>query len=393
MEGLLSVASDFVHEPAAVGRSLDVDRQRELRLAGLGDTLAQYVGGVLAIDEVMRRLAAAVREQHTGRAGPVWLWGFKNEDERAFAERLAAAAARAPEVDLNGVLRSLLRDSETLTDDERVARLLAFADFVADLDTRGQEGDPRLGVGPSANFLTFCWHLLAQAREPVFLFETNKAIKAVSEASGDPELRARDLEGRFRAFYLVARKLAPGLASAPVPMRAGWAFEHALEWTLEKIAAVPQAAGTTDDPATSGLWKPRPRAELRERPPSGRLPVQSGAGGKPATRSNITISPPRRPSSEEKPVEKFNEPPPPAAPAPAPDVEVKIEAIKTERIFAKNKGRTIMHQEPAPAPREPASQEVQGTVTPRSLPRLLTKNNPSAAASAEPAPVAETPRV
>lgn len=393
MEGLLNLATDFVHDAGAVGRVLDVDRQREMRLAGLGDTLEQFARGDLALDELMRRTAAAVREQHVGRTGPVWLWGFKNEDERAFPERLAAAAARAPEVDLNGVLRSLLRDSETLTDDERVARLLAFADFVADLDSRGQEGDPRIGVGPSANFLTFCWHLLAQAREPVFLFETNKAIKAVSEASGDPELRGRDLEGRFRAFYLVARRLASALAPAPVPMRAGWALEHSLEWTLEKIAAVPQAPGGGEDPGTSGLWKPRPRAELRDRPPSGRSPAVTAAGGsatRPATRSNVTISPPRRPSSDERPIDKVPEPRV-AEPAPAANVDVKIESLKTERIFAIGKARTIMHQDPVPERKEPASQEVQGTVTPRSLPRLVAKPQAPAEAAVAPRPAEPAP--
>ena len=308
MEGLLHQASEFVHDAAALSRCLEVDRQRELRLEALAATLDQFRRGMLSIDELVRRVGAAVREQVPGRG--IWLWGFKNEEERAFAERLGQAAARVPEVDLNGVLRKLLEEAETLSDETRVHSLLAFADFVADLDSRGQEGDPRLGVGPSANFLSFCWHVLTDAHEPVFLFETNKAIKAVSEASGDPELGGRSLEGRFRAFYAVARRLEPILEHVPIPMRAGWAVEHALEWLLETIGALPQSA-PSDDPGVSALWKPRPRAELRDRPPSGRHPEAPAekrpsdptAAAPQADKRPVRIEPPRR-ASDERPIEK-----------------------------------------------------------------------------------------
>jgi hypothetical protein len=375
MEGLLNLASEFVRDPSALGRCLDVDRQREQRLGNLATNLECFGRGELSLDELMRRMAQAVREQHPGRTGIVWLWGFKNEEERSFPERLAAAAARVPEVDLNGVLRSLLKDAEHLADDERVNRLLAFADFVADLDSRGQEGDPRIGVGPSANFLTFSWHLLAQAREPVFLFETNKAIKAVGEASGEPELKARDLEGRFRSFYRVARRLAPALASAPVPMRAGWALEHALEFTLERMGAIEQASGGAEDPGTSGLWKPRPRAELKDRPPSGRMPFATADSGEVKRRPSITIEPPRR-GSDERPIEKTGD-------KPLEPAEVaRIESMKTERIFAIGKAKTIIAQDPVPEPRreEARPPEVREIRTPRGLPRIGVRQAPAAPA-------------
>ncbi|HZU99694.1 MAG TPA: AAA family ATPase [Planctomycetota bacterium] len=384
MEGLLSLASEFLQDRSATGRGLEVDRAREQRLAGLTQAVDGFRQGKAALDELVKTLAAAVREQQAGsrRPGTVWLWGFKNEDERAFPERLAQAGSRVPEADLKGVLATLLKDAESMDDEERVQRLLAFADFVADLDSRGQEGDPRLGVGPSANFLTFAWHLLGDGREPVFLFETNKAIKAVSEASQDPALVARDLEGRFRAFYAVARRLAPALAPAPVPMRQGWAVEHFLEWTLERMGALPQS-GTTEDPGSSGLWKPRPRAELKDRPPSGRLPVQIGAnpGTVAPTRPSITIQPPRR--TESMPVAKIAAEPPPEKP---------IETQKTERIFAIGKAKTIIAQDPVPERKEePKAPEVREITTPRPLPKLVARS--AAPAAAAPPLHIEGPRI
>jgi hypothetical protein len=433
MEGLLNLAQEFLQDAPAIGRALEVDRQREQRIGALGQTFDQFRKAEISVDELVRRVATAIREPHVGRAGPHPLWGFKNEDERAFPERLGQAAARVPGVDLNGVLRSLLRDAESIDDEERVHRLLAFADFVADLDGRGAEGDPRLGVGPSANFLTFAWHALSGAREPVFLFETNKAIKAVSESTGDPALRARDLEGRFRAFYLVGRPLLQELGVAPIPMRAGWAVEHMLEWTLQRIGAVAASAasGTTEDAATSGLWRPKSRAEVRLRPPSGRLPqaqpapaigesapVTSSASARPG----ITIQPPRsrsgegaiRPSSEERLAEsrkpavsapEAKAPETPPAPKPvAPDPQAEsppalraIETAKTERIFSISKARTILAPDEPPEPRrelEPnARAQDREIVTPRPLPRLGARSSPptTTVIPANPAPEAAKP--
>src|ERR1700722_7882258 len=137
MEGLLSLAADFVRDRAAVARGLEVDRTRDQRMGALAGALDGFRRDEVSLDELMRKVAGSVREQIAGRGGNAWLWGFKNEDERAFPERLAQAGARAPEVDLKGVLKSLVRDAESLDDEERLNRLLAFADFVADLDTRG----------------------------------------------------------------------------------------------------------------------------------------------------------------------------------------------------------------------------------------------------------------
>ena len=374
MEGLLNLANDFAHDAAAVARATEGDEMRDERLAALANTFDGFRRGDVAIGELVKRVGAAVREP--GPRGAA-LWGFKHEDERAFPERLAEAGARLPDVDLSGVLRALLREAEFLSDEERVHRLLAFGDFVADLDSRGQEGDPRLGVGPSANFLTLAWHVLSGGRDPVFLFDSNKAIKAVSEASSDPDLRARDLEGRFRAFYLVARRLAVPLGA--LPLGPGLAVEQMLAWTLERISNLGQLVGTQDDPGVSGLWKPRPREELRGRPPSGRLPAIV-AGAKPTVR----IEPPRKPTPSE--VARSQEP----ARADAAAQASGSSESKTERAFNIGKARTI-RADSAPPPEaqrepEPVREPDRELVTPKPLPRIAARGPRPESGQAAPLP-------
>jgi hypothetical protein len=209
-EALRELAHEFLRDSEAVARARDVADRRVQRLAPLSQALVRFRSADLAIVDLMSRLGVALRETHLPRdprPEPVFLWGFKNEEERAFPERLAQAAARLPDLNLPLVLQRLLKDTEAATDDERVNRLVAFADFVADLDSRGAESGPRLGVGPATNFLTFAWHLITDGGEPVFLFDSNKAIKALSESTGDPALQSRDLESRFRVFFSVARQL------------------------------------------------------------------------------------------------------------------------------------------------------------------------------------------
>lgn len=392
MEGLLNLAQEFLRDQGARARTLEVDRARETRIGAMRQWFEAFGRGELALADLSARLSGALRETALVRGVPLLLWGFKNDDERLFPERLAAASARAPEIDLQGVLVHLLSDLDSATDDERVNRLLAFADFVADLDGRGAEGDPRLGVGPSANFLTFAWHILTLGREAVFLFDSNKAIKAVAEASQDPQLQARDLEGRFRAFYLVARKIAGATAGTQPSIRPGWAVEHVLEYVLERTGALAGVAASlgAEDANQSGLWRPRPRAEVRLRPPSGRnAGLQTGPV---PARSTVTIERPKArgqepPSSEVPPIPATT----PAAPTPPSSPERRED--KADRFMGLSKARTIMADAPSappPTPAEPPPMrgpEPREIVT-RSLPRMAPRGSAPPAAPVAPTPVA-----
>lgn len=414
MEGLQNLTQEFLRDQGARGRAQEVDRARESRLGPMRQWFEAFARGELALADLATRVSGALRETTLVRGVPLLLWGFKNDDERLFPERLAAAAARAPEVDLQNVLAHLVSEVDSLSDDERVNRLLAFADFVADLDGRGAEGDPRLGVGPSANFLTFAWHVLTQGREAVFLFDSNKAIKAVAEASQDPQLQARDLEGRFRAFYLVAREIASATQGNQPALRPGWAVEHVLEYVVERTGAVGQLAQSlaSEDASQSGLWRPRSRAEVRLRPPSGRNPALGS--GTPSPRPTVTIERPKnRPESTEArvapaasaaPAAPPAAPTPPAPPAPpaspaSPERRTDRERPddKTDRFFGLSKAKTIMADAPAaptpPAPEPPAPRapEPREMITSRGLPRIAARGGSPAADAKAPVPAAPTP--
>ena len=261
MEGLISSANEFLSDEGAVSAALELDRQRRSALSELRDAFEAFRDGRLDLAELANRLEQPLWEVHGGKHN---LWGLENEDERAFVVRFAAAAAAQSDLELPGLVRSYLEELPR-DDEERVQQLLAFGELVASIDAHGSEEAPRLGVGPAACFLTFAWHCMNSGREPVFRFESNRAIKALASGGAlGPEAaaRGRDLEARFRTFYEVARALEDGLSGAPKLMRSGWAVEHALSWIQGRITGIP--AGEATDPGQSNMWRPRSREELRQ---------------------------------------------------------------------------------------------------------------------------------
>ncbi|HBP17711.1 MAG TPA: hypothetical protein DEA08_07955, partial [Planctomycetes bacterium] len=314
MEGLISSANEFLSDEGAVSAALELDRQRRSALSELRDAFEAFRDGRLDLAELAKRLKQPLWEVHAGTRN---LWGLENEDERAFVVRFAAAAAAQSDLELPGLVRSYLEELPH-DDEERVQQLLAFGELVASIDAHGSEDAPRLGVGPAACFLTFAWHCMNSGREPVFRFESNRAIKALASAGAlgpEASARGRDLEARFRTFYEVARALEDGLSGAPKLMRSGWAVEHALSWIQDRISGIPASEGT--DPGQSNMWRPRSREELRqelaessdsrpglpsiERPRSGGGPVieppKSGSHERPR------IEPPRSRRSDESEME------------------------------------------------------------------------------------------
>lgn len=261
MEGLISSANEFLSDEGAVSAALELDRQRRSALSELRDAFEAFRDGRLDLAELAKRLEQPLWEVHGGKHN---LWGLENEDERAFVVRFAAAAAAQSDLELPGLVRSYLEELPR-DDEERVQQLLAFGELVASIDAHGSEDAPRLGVGPAACFLTFAWHCMNSGREPVFRFESNRAIKTLASGGAlGPEAaaRGRDLEARFRTFYEVARALEGGLSGAPKLMRSGWAIEHALSWIQDRITGIP--AGDATDPGQSNMWRPRSREELRQ---------------------------------------------------------------------------------------------------------------------------------
>ncbi|MGE0707264.1 MAG: AAA family ATPase [Planctomycetota bacterium] len=293
---LAPTAQDFLSDEAAVEAALAVDRQRRAALSELRDAFEDFRDGRGDLQGLAARLRQALWEVYSGPQGaPKNLWGFENEDERAFVVRLAQAAGRREDLELDAVVGAYLEELPR-DDDERVQQLLAFGELVASIDAHGADGDPRLGVGPAACFLTFAWHCLSSGREPVFLFETNRAIKLLAGMGLLGAQPGRDMEARFATFYRVARALEDSLAAAPKLMRAGWAVEHALAHVLERAAGVP--GGGETDPGRSGLWKPRSREELRaELEPAGAAVAEPRPTGEPRP----TIEPPRS-GSHDRPV-------------------------------------------------------------------------------------------
>ncbi len=299
MEGVKAAAQEFLADANAIESALQVDRRRAVSLSTMRAAFEDFRAGQATIADLASALKQPLWEvAEASRGGmPRNLWGFENDDERAFTERLAAAASRVRNMDLDGVVRSYLAD-EPSSDEERVQQLLAFGEFAASLDALGAEGDARLGVGPAANFLTFAWHCSSGGEQPVFLYNSTRAIQSIAETGGlgpGAAVAGRDLEHRFRTFYRVARSLERALANGPRAMRSGWAVEHALAHIQDRIDGITNYAGT-GEPGSSGMWRPRERADLRKEFESGAHPIIVPAQG------GATIQPPRArevPSEEE----------------------------------------------------------------------------------------------
>lgn len=292
MEGIPAAAREFLAETAAVEAALEIDRRREAVLRELHDAFLAFRDADESIHRLVRRIQQPLWEVHEppGARVPQNLWGFQNEDERLFAERFAAAAPRFPDLDLASLFRSYLHDEARSSDEKKVQLLLAFGEFVASVDAKAGEGEPRLGVGPAANFLTFAWHCLSMGVEPVFLFTANRVAKALDEAMGTSDAPGAHLERRFTTFFALASKLGDALSGAPAPMRRGWAIEHALEFIVERYERTGQIKALLQDPGASGTFKARPDGEAPLRPvivaPSGGAPAATttttsatGAGG------------------------------------------------------------------------------------------------------------------
>lgn len=291
MEGVAASAQEFLADGAAVEAALEIDRKRRSALSELRDAFLDFRDGSLDVERLAARIQAPLQAVHTPAEGgpPRNLWGFENEDERRFSERFAQVDARLPEVDLGSVLRTYVAEDAPSDDEERIQQLLAFGEFVASLDAQG--GGPRLGVGPAANFLTFAWHCMSSGKEPVFLYASSRTIKAIARTGAlGPQRSApgRELEDRFRTFYRVTRALEQALSGAPKLMRSGWAVEHALAWTLERIQRT-QPHAADDGGGRSGVWRPRgeddrmpviqaPKPNIRIERPAGSVSIMPPAG-------------------------------------------------------------------------------------------------------------------
>lgn len=293
MEGVAAQAQEFLEDEAAVSAAIEQDRARRADLGELRDAFEDFRSGKLNLQELAQRLEGPLNAGFQPAAGgpQLALWGLEDEDERAFPARIAEMSERHPDLELSSVVRGHLEDLPG-SDDERVQQLLAFGELIASVDAQGHEGDPRLGVGPAASFMTFSWHCLRSGKEPVFLFASNTAIKAIARSgvlggAGS----ARDLEQRFRTFYQIARVLDEPLASAPKLMRAGWAVEHALGWIRERVEGIP----TRGSAQRSGMWQPPSRERLRELRGEGPTisPPTSAEGPRVTSSEGPSISPPK----------------------------------------------------------------------------------------------------
>ena len=279
MEGVAAQAQEFLEDEVAVEAALEQDRARRAGLGELRDAVESFRAGRLELSDLNARLAPALGETLAGSA----LWGLEDEDERAFAGRLAEIDAEHPELELSSVVRGHLEEIPR-SDRERVQQLLAFGELIASVDSQGADGDPRLGVGPAASFMTFAWHCLSSAKEPVFLFASNSAIKAIARSGAlGGAGSTRDLEQRFTTFYKIARVLEDALLGAPKLMRAGWAIEHALAWIGARVEGIPSRGSAQ----RSGMWQPPSRERLRE------LRGEGPSISAPSSSEGPTIAPPR----------------------------------------------------------------------------------------------------
>lgn len=293
MEGVAAQAQEFLEDEAAVAAALEQDRARRADLGELRDAFEDFRSGKLELQDLAQRLEGPLSAtfQPAGGGPELALWGLEDEDERAFPARIAEMDQRHPDLELSSVVRGHLEDLPR-SDKERIQQLLAFGELIASVDAQGHEADPRLGVGPAASFMTFSWHCLRSGKEPVFLFASNTAIKAIARSgalggAGSP----RDLEQRFRTFYRIARALDEPLAEAPKLMRAGWAVEHALGWIRARVEGIP----TRGSAQRSGMWQPPSRERLRELRGEGPTisPPTSAEGPRMGSKEGPSISPPK----------------------------------------------------------------------------------------------------
>jgi dynein-related subfamily AAA family protein len=299
VEGVAAQAQEFLEDEAAVSAALEQDRARRADLGELRDAFEDFRSGKLELQDLAGRLEGPLNAAFRPASGgpELALWGLEDEDERAFPARIAEMAERHPDLELSSVVRGHLEDLPK-SDKERIQQLLAFGELIASVDAQGHEADPRLGVGPAASFMTFSWHCLRSGKEPVFLFASNTAIKAIARSGAlGGAGSARDLEQRFRTFYQIARALDDPLAAAPKLMRAGWAVEHALGWIRARVEGIP----TRGSAQRSGMWQPPSRERLRElrgegptiSPPTSAEGPQITSSEASAVSAGPSISPPK----------------------------------------------------------------------------------------------------
>ncbi|MEZ6184937.1 MAG: AAA family ATPase [Planctomycetota bacterium] len=310
MEALKAAATAFLEDDEALEQARDLDEARTRALPELLDALLAFRDADESLARLVERIEYHLTLTHEpADGGPARnLWGFRNEDESRFATRFLQTAPRIPEVDLASLFRSHLADGTT--DAERVQILLAFGEFVAGLDARGDGAEP-LGIGPATHFLTFAWHVLSKGEEPVFQFSSDHAIRRLARSGAlGPEARDRDWEPRFTTFFRVSRAVVDAIPKLPKRMRAGWAVEHVLDYVnahADRWADLASTGSSGDDFGGSGVWQPKKGGGQPsiERPASATI-ERPGA--------SATIERPRQdPPSDPRPVER---PRPPTDPRP-----------------------------------------------------------------------------
>lgn len=252
MDAIRAATAAFLDDPDALADARELDGARSRALPELRDALLAFRDADETLHRLVERIDYHLTLTHQPSSGPARnLWGFRNDDESRFAQRFLAAAPRIPEVDLASLFRSHL--AEGTSDAERVQVLLAFGEFVAGLDARG-DGTEQLGIGPATHFLTFAWHCLSRGEEPVFQFSSDQAIRRLARAGAlGPEAKDRDWEPRFTTFFKVSRAVVDAIPKLPKRMRPGWAVEHVLDFVNanpERFSDVSRASGIDE----GGAW-------------------------------------------------------------------------------------------------------------------------------------------
>ncbi|MCA8921741.1 MAG: AAA family ATPase [Planctomycetes bacterium] len=300
MEAIRAAASAFLDDEDALAAARELDEARSRALPELRDALLAFRDA----DETLARLVQRI-EYHLGllhepsRGAPRNLWGFRNDDESRFLKRFLDAAPRIPEVDLASLFRSHLADGSD--DAERIQVLLAFGEFVAGLDARG-DGREQLGIGPATHFLTFAWHCLSKGEEPVFQFSSDQAIRSLARSGAlGPRAKDRDWEPRFATFYSVSRAVVDAIPKLPKRMRSGWAVEHVLDYVnahADRWAELAPAAGAADELGGSGMWQPKGGGGSQPSIVGGKGPAP--AIDRPGTKGAAAIERPAPPQQAEK---------------------------------------------------------------------------------------------